>query len=254
MTDKVKVKKSVSRYLWRQSEQRDRLRRTLEGIAERLDDTFIFGGMIREFGLGNSRAFNSDIDVVSLSSRSEIFSAIKEYSPRMNKFGGYRFFVNKQLFDIWSFEDTWAFKNGLVEGKSSEDIFKTTFFNLDAAAFHLKAKKFSCAENYISALRSRLLDLNLEENPSPSGMVRRAIKMAIENELSVTRRLGEYILSNANAKELDFFANSFVRALDQFLSSSECEAFSFSPQRCLFEDLDKHAVIEERLVDELFSN
>lgn len=254
MNDKVKVKERVSRYLWRQSAHRDRLRRTLENIATRLDDTFIFGGMIREFGLGNSRAFSSDIDIVSLSSRSEIYTAIKQYSPRMNKFGGYRFLVDKQLFDIWSFEDTWAFKAGLVEGSAPQDIFKTTFFNLDAAAFHLKPQKFSCSDNYIDALRSRLLDLNLEENPSPAGMVRRAIKMAIENELLITRRLGEYILNNADEKTLDFFANSFVRALDKFLTASDHEAFSFAPQRCLFEDFEEPNVIEERLMDELFAN
>lgn len=172
----------------------------------------------------------------------------------MNKFGGYRFLVNKQLFDIWSFEDTWAFKAGLVEGRDLQDIFKTTFFNLDAAAFHLRPQKFSCSDIYIDALRSRLLDLNLEENPSPAGMVRRAIKMAIENELSITRRLGEYIVNNADAKTLDFFANSFVRSLDQFLSATDDEIFSFAPQRSLFEDFKEADIIEASLMVELFEN
>jgi hypothetical protein len=234
VTDSKRVAKSVNRYLGHQSRERDELRRTLEQIASRLEETVIFGGMIREFALGNTRSFKSDIDIVSRSTAAEIFAAIKDFCPSVNKFGGYRFAVGTQLFDIWSFDDTWAFKTGLVEGSSLQDIFKTTFFNLDAAVFHVGKRKLLCSESYIDALRSRVLDLNLQENPCPSGMVRRAIRLAIGNELVVTPRLGEYILKNIDTGVLDDVSNAYVKDLKTFLSEGSDENFSFSPQKCLF--------------------
>lgn len=234
MTSPVKVKKSVRRYLDHQSGERNQLRRTLEHISTSLDDSIIFGGMIREFGLGNSRTFKSDIDIVSRSNSSEIYSAIKKYDPKINKFGGYRFLVGMQLFDIWSFENTWAFQKGLVDGALTSDIFKTTFFNLDAAAFNLKTKELFYSSDYIEALKTRTLDLNLKENPSPTGMARRAVKMVIENELSVSRRLGEYIIENIDRDNFSYTENSFLLSLKKFLSCSDRGTFNFTPQKSLF--------------------
>jgi hypothetical protein len=234
VTDRKKVAKSFNRYLEHQSRERDELRRTLEKIASRLEETVIFGGMIREFALGNTRSFRSDIDIVSQSTATTIFDAIKDYCPSKNKFGGYRFTVGTQLFDIWSFEDTWAFKTGIVEGSSLSDIFKTTFFNMDAAVFHLGKRKLLCSDFYIDALRSRVLDLNLQENPSPSGMARRAIRLAVGNELLVTPRLGEYILENIDIDVIDDISKTYVKHLKSFLSEGGDKNFSFSPQKCLF--------------------
>lgn len=234
MIDRKKVAKSVNRFLDHQSRERDDLRRTLEHIANCLEDTVIFGGMIREFALGNTRNFKSDIDIVSRADSADIFAAIKDYRPIVNKFGGYRFIVGKQLYDIWSFDDTWAFKNGLVEGSSLQDIFKTTFFNLDAAVFHLGQRELFWSESYVDSLKDRVLDLNLQENPSPAAMVRRAIKLAIGNELSVTPRLAEYIVSNVDPVILNDVSSSYVRNLKTFLSEKQSGNFSFSPQGCLF--------------------
>lgn len=246
--DSKKVAKSVNRYLEHQSRERDELRRTLEEIASRLEETVIFGGMIREFALGNTRSFSSDIDIVSQSAEHAIFDAIKDYCPTKNKFGGYRFTVGTQLFDIWSFSDTWAFKAGLVEGSALSDIFKTTFFNLDAAAFHVGKKKLFCSDSYIDALRSRVLDLNLQENPSPSGMARRAIRLAMGNDLLVTPRLGEYILEYVDTTAIDNNSKTYVKHLRSFLSECSNRNFAFSPQKSLFP-----STVEASITDQGFA-
>lgn len=190
--------------------------------------------MIREVALGNTRQFSSDVDIVTQSSSAEINAAIAEFSPIRNKFGGFRFNVGTQLFDIWSFADTWAFRNGLVFGASFEDILKTTFFNLDAAAYHLQQRKIYCAEFYITAVKNRVLDLNLEQNPAPSSMVRRAIRLSIENSLLITPRLGEYILRNFNSENADDMSSMYVEALRRFLAADTEQNFSFAPQATLF--------------------
>ena len=234
MVSPLKVKKSVRRYLGYESLERGLLKRTLDHVSQNLEEAIIFGGMIREFGLGNTRFFKSDIDIVSLSSRLEIYAAIKDYSPKLNKFGGFRFSVGTQLFDIWSFNDTWAFRAGLVKAASINDIVKTTFFNLDAAAFSLQSKELLHSDDYAEALRARLLDLNLQENPSPASMARRAMRMVVENELSVSRRLAEYIVSNSKLRNVDYASSLFLTDLRKFIDSPSEEKFNFSPQKSLF--------------------
>lgn len=75
--------------------------------------------MIREFALGNARRFVSDIDLVSTASQSEIAIAVAKHSAVQNKFGGFRFVIEKQRFDIWSLPDTWAFRSGVACGRRS---------------------------------------------------------------------------------------------------------------------------------------
>lgn len=214
--------------------RRDQLRDTLAGLADLLPETVIFGGMVREVALGNTRQFSSDVDIVTRAGSDEVFAAIAQFSPRKNKFGGFRFNVGTQLFDIWSFNDTWAFRAGLVDGSAFNDILKTTFFNLDAVAYHLRDRKIYCSESYLQAVRERTLDLNLQENPAPSSMVRRAIRLAIENSLRITPRLGEYILRNVDLSNIDELSSMYLKHLRRSLSTEPDQNFSFSPQSALF--------------------
>lgn len=255
MQNKSTVAKYLKRYLDHRSRRRDQLRDTLTALTERLPETVIFGGMIREVALGNTRQFSSDVDIVTQSSSDEIIAAIAEFSPIRNKFGGFRFNVGTQLFDIWSFDDTWAFRKGLVSGSSFEDILKTTFFNLDAAAYHLQHRKIYCTEFYIKAVKNRVLDLNLEKNPAPSSMVRRAIRLAIENSLFITPRLGEYILRNFDSENTDDMSSMYVEALRRFLAADTEQNFSFVPQATLFNHLPEQLAIPHcKTADTLYSS
>ncbi|MFZ6643447.1 hypothetical protein ACO0LL_27245 [Undibacterium sp. TC4M20W] len=233
MQNLTKLKNNVCTYLDYQSRDRLLLSQTLNTLVHCIPNTVIFGGMLREFALGNCRHFSSDIDIVSLASRKELYDIIKHFSPKQNKFGGYRFFSGKQLFDLWAFEDTWAFREGLIQATELGDIFKTTFFNLDAAAFHLSDREFLHSKDYSSALKNRLLDINLEENPAPTQMARRAVKMSIENNLHITSRLGVYILKNHDGMAANQFSRAYISSLKTHVETNYLENFQFNPQRCL---------------------
>lgn len=218
---------SLVNYIEHKSPERLVLRNTLDWISEKLPETAIFGGMVREFALGNARSFASDIDLVSFASQADIFQAIKDFSPVKNKYGGFRFLVDKRLYDIWAFEDTWAFREGILAGNSFSDLFGTTFFNLDAAIFHLKKKECFLSDFYQDSLENRLLEINLEENPFPEKMVQRAIFMAIDKALSIGPDLAHYLLKNKNVDN-DLLSNLFIEGLRTHVENNEHIKYRFN--------------------------
>lgn len=215
------------------SKERVALKSTLDNIALHLPETVIFGGMLREFALGNARSFTSDIDLVSLASRKEIQDAISDFKPTENKFGGFRFVAADRLFDVWAFEDTWAIRAGFIRGRDFKDLLKTTFFNLDAAAFHIGTHEFLYMQNFSRALQDKLLDMNLEENPCPDRMAWKAIKMATEKDLALSKQLSVYILEHVNRKKLDYISKKFVQRLDEHVNLDKKDIFRFNPQLSL---------------------
>lgn len=226
-----KVRTSVTDYINHSSADRFALKSTLDNLASRLPETSIFGGMLRDFALGYARKFYSDIDLVSFSSRSDILRAINEYSPIENKFGGFRFVAAKRSFDIWAFDDTWAFRQGIVCGSELRDLFKTTFFNLDAAIFHLSRREFLCSEDCEAGIKNRFLELNMKENPSPYRMTRRAISMSIEKDLAIGPKLASFMLANVKRSELDRISNLFMDGLEGHVKSDSEKHYVFNPQQ-----------------------
>lgn len=231
MTAVAKLKSRVTDYLGYESRERSMLRSTLSVLTERLPNTAIFGGMLREFALNGARDFVSDIDLVTFATNADILLAINDLTPRRNKFGGYRFTAGKWRFDIWAFEETWAFRQGLVRGSDFTDLFRTTFFNVDAALFHLARREFSFSSAYEQGVVHRLLEINLEANPAPARMARRAIRLAVERELSVGPALASFILSHTDARELSGVYLTFVDTLHRHISDCPSSPFAFRPQQ-----------------------
>ncbi len=229
----VDPRPNIREYLNRGTASRAAIKATIHSILERLPGTMIFGGMVRDFALRKGRVFVSDIDLVSMASREDIGLAIAEFRPSQNKFGGFRFAVGKTLFDIWAFEDTWAFRQGFVEGKVAEDLLKTTFFNVDAAAYDLSSGKFFCADGWVSAIESRILDLNLPQNPSVRSMMKRAIKLACGKEFTVGNRLGSFLVENINLSDLDRVGCMFMLGLKRHVEGGLSTPYSFEPQKSL---------------------
>ncbi|WP_338617198.1 hypothetical protein [Achromobacter sp. E1] len=203
-------------------------------IRDILPGTLVFGGMIRDMAFGSARDFDSDIDLVSLATRSEILRAVKEFEPQANKFGGFRFVHKGRLFDIWAFEDTWAFKEGLVRAGAEQDLCKTTFFNVDAVYQKLGSSKLVCEDSYLKNLHLRILDINLAENPSPEKIASRAIWLSWNLELALSVRLQDYVLQHAS-KGLwsQTLSRAILRKLERHRLLNENALFAPSSQMIL---------------------
>jgi len=227
----VDPRSNIREYLNRKTAPRAAIKGTLDSLIKDLPDTMIFGGMLRDFALKNGRRFVSDIDLVSMASRSEIHSAIAQFGPESNKFGGFRFSVRKTLFDIWAFEDTWAFRQGFAEGKAVEDLLKTTFFNVDAAAYNLSSGKFYYAAGWVSAIEHRILDINLPQNPSIESMMLRAIKMACGKEFGIGSGLAKFLIEHINLRHLDRVGCMFMLGLKKHVENGLKTPYRFDPQK-----------------------
>lgn len=231
----LRIGNRVYRYLYEKRARRADAQDLICRLSQSLPETVVFGGMIRDFSLGLAREFNSDIDLVSMADSASILSKIQQYNPEKNKFGGFRFVVGRQLFDIWSFQETWAFKEGLVKATTIADLCATTFFNVDAAYQPLKSKNIFSSNNYFKTVTNRSLDINLEENPAPDKVAARAIHMTICRDMHISPRLQLFILKNVNntlwKREL---TGSFLKLMARNLENHDDKSFSFYPQTDMF--------------------
>ena len=206
------------------------MKQAIAEVISALPDTVIFGGMIREFALGNARGFVSDIDLVSTATQTEISLAVAKYQAVRNKFGGFRFVIDKQRFDVWSLSDTWAFKSGFAYGDTFVDLLTTSFFNVDAACYHVNKRELFCLPGYDGWMQRRILDINLLQNPQPPSMARRALGLMQTRQLGVTRRLAEYIAIHIENQTLTWIDQLLVNTLREFLIRDGQDVFRFSPQ------------------------
>ena len=230
MTFEKHLERNLGEYLGRRTVGRPKLKEAIAEVISVLPDTVIFGGMIREFALGNARGFVSDIDLVSSASQDDISVAAAKYDAVRNKFGGFRFSIGKQRFDVWSLPDTWAFRNGFALGETFADLLTTSFFNLDAACYHVTRKELLLLPGYERWIHDRILDVNLLQNPQPPSMARRALSLIHTRQLGVTRRLAEYISIRLGNEGLSWVDQILMRKLANYLDSGSQEVFRFAPQ------------------------
>ncbi|QXI36279.1 hypothetical protein [Pseudomonas xantholysinigenes] len=225
----INTRKKLITYLRKRDGIKPSLQATLVNIRCKLPDVVIFGGMVRDFGLG-VRHFSSDIDMVTTASAEQIRHALAGLNPVMNKFGGFRFRENGRLFDIWSLQDTWAIREGHAQAKYLSDLCRTTFFNLDAVIFDVHALKVRARHGYDEDLQRRVLDINLEANPNPRQMAIRAVRMAIQKDLQLAPALVEYVLEQLYGTSLNLTYQSYVRQLHDHTGRTPESAFRFEPQ------------------------
>lgn len=228
------VGKRVHGYLFNGRVANNGTRDFIDHLSQAIPQTVVFGGMIRDLGFNNAREFKSDIDLVCMADKGDILSVVNKYNPTMNKFGGFRFIVGHQLFDIWAYQDTWAFKEKIVKANSLEDLCATTFFNVDAAYQPIKSRDIVSSFDYLDILKKRVLDINLEENPAPQKIAARAIRMAISCDLAVSPRLQQFIIKNtATALRKNGPTGTFLALVEKHIQRSNEEAFRFAPQENL---------------------
>lgn len=226
----VHTRNKLVQYLAYSGARRAPLRALLQTISEDLEDAAIFGGMIRDFGLGYARSFRSDIDIVTMSPASDIYQLVKRFNPTRNRFGGYRFSAAGRLFDIWCFFDTWAIQEGLIEGRSLNDLCKTTFFSLDAALFRLRDQHLVAAHDYEANLGKRILGVNLSRHPFPEKIAKRAIRMARTKNLSLSPDLCEFIASHLNSTYVEDSDAYFIHRLRSHLKATPDQVFTHQVQ------------------------
>lgn len=204
-----------------------------------LGDVYLFGGIIRDLALFGRKGFNSDVDLVVEGEWSSLIPYIESLGAEKNKFGGYRFYLDRLPVDIWQAKETWAFKEGLVEYKGIGSLPKTTVLNWDAILMDWRTRQFICQPEYFEDIKNRKLDVVLEQNPNPLGMAVRvfrhlwmkdAEKISVSAVKYLARTAKTFSFDEINQAEINSYGNAVIERL----------AHSF------FEHID---VSEERMIE-----
>lgn len=157
------------------------------------------GGLVRELGFFGCKSVRSDIDfVIEAVDLEHLAAVLKNRQWRKNRYGGYK--IRAGYFDIefWEARNTWAHRKGFAHVERLEDIRSTTFFNIDAILCPLDGSDLIASEDALNALNERYLDINLLENPNPSGSAVRALRRMADHQMRASERLVGYI-----AKQVD---------------------------------------------------
>ena len=119
-------------------------------------------------------------------------------SPTRNSFGGYRLSVGRWVLDIWTLESTWAFRQGLVDGRKIPDLLNTTFFNWDAIVFKLESNRLSYSDHYLSDLSQRKLSINLRNCANELGATVRTLRLLAQASPKLDPQLASFLFENIN--------------------------------------------------------
>ena len=157
-------------------------------------DVYLFGGIIRDLALLGRKGFNSDIDLVVEGNWSHFVSYLESLNAHKNKFGGYRLMVGEWPVDIWNAEETWAIKKGIVQYKGIASLTETTVLNWDAILMNWRTRSFIYRKNYFEDMKSRALDIVLEENPNPLGMAVRVFRhLCLKDARKISQSAAKYL-------------------------------------------------------------
>lgn len=177
-------------------------------------NVYLIGGVLREFR--DHAAFISlrDIDVIIDVKDSELFRAmISQYSLRENRFGGHKLFCEDLLIDVWSIENTWAYRERIINCPSSEytsRLADTVFLNIDGIIFDWNNNRW-IDEKYVSAMQTKVLDVVLPQNPLIMLNTLRTIILMDRYGMSLSANLVE-IIRNEYTKYRSI--QEFVEELD----------------------------------------
>ena len=154
----------------------------------------VFGGAIRDLALHGSAFFPSDIDVVIEAADFEpMVEHLRASGATRNRFGGFRFATKRWKFDVWRLEDTWALREGYVQGSTAEALLATTFFDWDAIAYDFSQRRLLVQEEYFEKLEAGLLGINLPANPNPEGNARRALRIYASGRAGLESELAQFV-------------------------------------------------------------
>jgi len=207
-------------------------------------DIYLFGGVLRDLALLGRRGFSSDIDLVVEGDWEHCIPYLQSLEARRNKFGGYRLDIGGWPIDIWNARDTWAIKEGLVAYTGIASLTKTTVLNWDAILMNWRTRTFVYRDGYLAELKSRLLDIVLEQNPNPLGMAVRVFRhLSVKDARQVTASAAMY-LANCTARfAFDAIHSKEIRSYGN--AAIELPIYRFFQKIKENEHLEMHARFEK---------
>lgn len=176
-------------------------------------DVYLFGGVLRDLALTGRKGFSSDVDLVVEGDWGHLVHYIRRFDAKLNKFGGYRLKVGGWPVDIWHAESTWAITRGFIAYRGISSLTDTTVLNWDAILMNWRTKTFVFREGYFEDIAFRRLDIVLEKNPNPLGMVVRVFRhLYLKDARQITLRAVRYLASQSKIYGYDQIKSEEIRS------------------------------------------
>jgi hypothetical protein len=183
----------------------------LRRVTDRKLHAVIFGGALRDLMTQGPSAEPRDVDIViDGASIEELSVMFADVLVRRTRFGGLHLNVKGWMVDVWPLSETWAFQQFPIGGRDFEALTRTTFLNVEAVTIDLSANRRARKVNgtgFFEALRSGVLDINLEENPFPELASIRALITASKLRYGLSTRLARYVIHYARKTPLEQFVD-----------------------------------------------
>ncbi len=192
--------------LLRQYDEASELIYTLKNEGELL----LFGGAVRDYMDNEFNNLPRDFDIVIKKNNKDVNldELLKKFEYKKNRFDGYKIKVNSLEFDVWEIEKTWAFRENKIKAdyqSYDKKLHETVFLNIDSLVYNLSTKDYY-NKRYEDAVKNRVLDIVLEENPYVELNLLRAIifKKKYDMNFSDTlkTKLKEFVYNNNNYLEI----------------------------------------------------
>ena len=189
---------------------------TISEIREQNWNAVFFGGTLRSLLLSrlnnNQPGRPRDIDIVtSGASLGDMQHTFEPYISRQTRFGGLQLKRVNWQFDVWPLKETFALRERGVESPTFSDLPSTTFFNVEAVAVEIWPKRghprqiYSGDDQFFSAITSRTIEINREDNPFPELCVVRALVMAANLQWKVGPKLLSFLGRHGDAMSSNDF-------------------------------------------------
>jgi hypothetical protein len=153
--------------------------------ATRRGDAVIVGGLLRAITMGEQPR---DIDVVTRD-----LADMRGFRVRKTNFGGSKIFIEGVEVDVWPIALSWGVNHlGLNYTLSWTEFLQTTFFNIEAIMLDPSTGEVF-DRGFFECLSSKVLEINLLDNPVPSFQLLRAAVLCRRYGLTCGPRLREFI-------------------------------------------------------------
>lgn len=187
---------SVAKFLESPIPSSKLLASTIIRPLQEIGEVSILGGLVRDIAFyGPDERPISDIDLVVTGPPRQVSDFAHTVGARPNKFGGFGLTTEGFKADFWALSNTWARRQGLVRIGRASDLIRATFFDWDAVVYSTKSRRVNAIDGYLERIRSRVLDVNLLENPSVKGNLVRALRRIMMWDVRPGPRLRLFIES-----------------------------------------------------------
>ena len=205
----ARLRQRVSRFL----NQSAPAQQVVERIREREWSACFFGPFVRELLIaGPSPVRLRTIEVVVDCSTAELRDAFGPLIADSPKSSRLQLNVGGALFEVWPLEQTWAYRQRLLECTGFTSLPRTAFLNVEAVAVGLNPPPKQPREVYeagfYEAMETQILEINLEENPAPGKCVVRSLITAARLGYRIGSRLGAYIVRHGTRMSTADFAEA----------------------------------------------